>query len=66
MIIAVLAMIAAWLIAAKEALDLEWLQTIVTVFLGWLALVIVSLVIGGLVLGVFGLGAAALGGLLGS
>ena len=58
-------MMIAWFIAAKEALDLEWVQTIVTVFLGWLALVVVSVVIGGLVLGVFGLGAAALGGLFG-
>ena len=63
-IISVLAMIAAWFIAAKEALDLEWGQTIVTVIIGWLALVIVSLVIGGLVLGAIGVGAAA-GGLLG-
>jgi hypothetical protein len=66
MIIAVIAMIVAWFIAAKEALDLEWLQTIVTVFLGWLALVVISLVIGGLVLGFLGLGAVALGGVLGS
>ena len=66
MIIAVLAMIVAWFMAAKEALDLEWLQTIVTVFLGWLALVVVSLVIRGLVLGALGLGAVAVGGLLGS
>jgi len=66
MVIAVLLMIAAWFIAAKEALDLEWLQTIVTVFLGWVALLVVSLVIGGLVLGAFGLGAAVAGGLFGS
>jgi hypothetical protein len=66
MIIAVILMIVAWFIAAKEALDLEWLQTIVTVFLGWLALVVVTLVIGGLVLGMLGLGAAAVGGLFGS
>jgi hypothetical protein len=66
MIIAVLLMIAAWFIAAKEALDLEWLQTIVTVFLGWVALLVVTLVIGGLVLGALGLGAAVAGGLFGS
>jgi uncharacterized membrane protein len=45
MIIAVIAMIVAWFIAAKEAQDLEWLQTIVTVFLGWLALVVITLVL---------------------
>ena len=66
MFIAVILMIVAWFIAAKEALDLEWLQTIVTVFLGWLALVVITLVIGGLVLGALGLGAVAVGGLLGS
>ena len=66
MFIAWIAMIVAWFRAAKEALDLEWLQTIVTVFLGWLVLVVISVVIGGLVLGLFGVGAVALGGLLGS
>ena len=52
----------AWFIAAKEALDLEWLQTIITVFLGWIALVIFT-ALGGLVLGLLGFGAAAIGGL---
>ena len=60
-IISVVAMIAAWFIAAKEALDLEWGQTIVTVVVGWVALIIVSMVIGGLVLGAVGVGAALLG-----
>ena len=62
MVIAVLLMIAAWFIAAKEALDLEWLQTIVTVFLGWVALVVVTIFISGLVLGLLGVGAALVGG----
>jgi hypothetical protein len=35
--ITAIATIAAWFIAAKEALDLEWLQTIITVVLGWIA-----------------------------
>jgi hypothetical protein len=52
----------AWFIAAKEALDLEWLQTIITVFLGWVALVIIT-TLAGIVLGLFGIGAAAVGGL---
>ena len=52
-----------WFVAAKEALDLEWVQTIVTVILGWLALVVVMLVAGA-VLTLLGLGAAAVGGLL--
>jgi len=61
MIIAAIATIVAWFIAAKEALDLEWGQTIVTVILGWVALFVISL-ISGLVLGIFGFGAAAIGG----
>lgn len=55
----------AWLVAAKEALDLEWVQTIVTVFLGFVAMVIIVMVVGGFVLGLLGLGAAAVGVLTG-
>ena len=62
MILAAIATIVAWFIAAKEALDLEWGQTILTVILGWVALFIISL-ISGLVLGIMGFGAAAVGGL---
>ena len=64
MFIAGIATIVAWFIAAKEALDLEWLQTIVTVILGGLALFAIML-LAGLVLGLLGFSAAALGGLLG-
>ncbi|MFC2037249.1 YIP1 family protein [Chloroflexota bacterium] len=64
MIIGVILMVIAWFVAAKEALDLEWVQTIVTVILGWLALVTI-MVIAGLVLGLLGFGAASLGGALG-
>jgi len=64
MVIGVIALIVAWFMAAKEALDLEWLQTIITVILGWIALVVISL-IGGAVLGLLGLGAGAIGGLFG-
>jgi len=48
-------------IAVKEALDLEWLQTIITVVLGWVAFFVVVL-IGGLILGAIGIGGAALFG----
>ena len=65
-IIAMILMILAWLIAAKEALDLEWVPTIVTVVLGWLAQFVITVVITGLVLGLFELGAATMGGLFGS
>ena len=49
----------AWFVAAKEALDLEWGQTIVTVILGWLVLVVIS-IITGLILGALGIGAYAI------
>jgi len=62
MIIAAIATIVAWFIAAKEALDLEWGQTILTVILGWIALFVITL-LSGLVLGMMGFGAAAIGGL---
>ncbi|NIS80607.1 MAG: hypothetical protein GTO14_10470 [Anaerolineales bacterium] len=53
----------AWFVAAKEALDLEWVQTIVTVVVGWIAFFAIMFV-AGLILGVLGLSAAALGGFL--
>jgi hypothetical protein len=62
MIIAAILLVVAWFIAAKEALDLGWGQTIVTVIAGWIALWIV-MAIGALILGLLGLGAAAIGGL---
>ena len=47
----------AWLVATKEALDLAWLQTIVTVIIGWL--VFASIVVAsGIVATNLGLGAA--------
>ena len=54
----------AWFVAAKEALDLEWVQTIVTVILGGIAWVVVLLILG-MVLGLMGLTVAVLGGLIG-
>ena len=53
--------IVAWFIAVKEALDLEWVPTIVTVVLGWIALVVINL-IAGFVLTAFGLTGLALFG----
>jgi hypothetical protein len=54
----------AWFVAAKEALDLEWVQVVVTVVIGWVIGLVIMLIAGG-VLGLLGLGAAAAGGLLG-
>lgn len=61
-VIAVILLIFAWFVAAKEALDLEWLQTIITIFLGWVALLVVVF-IGSVILGLLGFGAAAVFGL---
>lgn len=61
MLITAILMIVAWFIAAKEALDLDNVQTIVTVILGWIALFIVTS-LAGIILGMLGFGAAALFG----
>lgn len=51
----------AWLLAVKEALDLEWVQTIVTVVIGWVVLLVFYFITGA-VLSLLGLaGATALG-----
>jgi hypothetical protein len=50
-------------VAVKEALDLDWTQTIITVILGWIALFVIRLITKA-VLGLMGLGVAALGGLI--
>ena len=65
MVIAAILLVVAWFIAAKEALDLDWVKTIITVILGWLALIIIT-AIAGVVVGLLGFGGAVLGGLLGS
>jgi uncharacterized membrane protein (DUF485 family) len=54
----------AWFVAAKEALDLEWGQTIITVILGWLVMLAIA-VITGLILGALGIGAFAIGSAFG-
>ena len=64
MIIAAVLLVVAWFIAAKEALDLDWVKTIITVILGWIALIVIT-AIAGIVVGLLGFGGAALGGLLG-
>jgi hypothetical protein len=64
MLAAFVLMAISWFRAAREALDLEMGQTVITVILGWLAVVAV-MIVAGLVLAALGLGAAALGGLLG-
>jgi hypothetical protein len=55
----------AWFVAAKEALDLEWTQTIVTVIIGWAVMIGIGIVIGGVIISALGLSAAILGGISG-
>lgn len=57
--VAALAGLVSWLFAAKEALDLDWGPTIITVLVAWVVSFVVS-AIAGLILGAFGLGAAAI------
>lgn len=58
--IAGIAGLVAWFIAAKEALDLEWPQTIGTVVIGWVVMLIVTWVFG-IILALFGLAGAGIG-----
>ena len=53
-----------WFVAAKEALDLEWVQTIATVILGGIVWLVI-MAVGAMVLGLMGLTVAVLGGLIG-
>lgn len=58
LIVAFILGLVAWFVAAKEALDLEWVQTIVTVILGWLVMLVIA-IITGLILSALGIGAYA-------
>jgi len=55
----------AWFIAAKEALDLEWSQTIVTVIIGWVVMAVIVFVVGGAIIAALGLSAAVVEGIIG-
>jgi hypothetical protein len=61
---AAILLVVAWFVAAREALDMEWGRTIVTVGLGWIVLVAIMIVTN-VVLDLLGIGAGALGGLVG-
>jgi hypothetical protein len=51
----------AWFIAVKEALDLDWVPTIVTVVIGWIVLIVVNLLAGALMLAIGLTGASLFG-----
>jgi len=59
--IAALAGLVAWVFAAKEALDLDWVPTIVTLAIGWVVNLVISTVIGGAIMTVLGVGAIITG-----
>jgi hypothetical protein len=60
-VLAVVMLIISWLVAAKEALDLGWLQTGATVLLGWIAQFVITTAITALALILLELGFSALG-----
>lgn len=60
-IVAAVAGFVAWLFAAKEALDLDWLPTIITVVAGWVITFIVTAV-AGMIISALGIGVAVVGG----
>jgi hypothetical protein len=64
-IIAVLLGLIAWFIAAKEALDLDSVQTFVTMIIGWVVMTVISIFLGGAIIGALGLGAAVARGIFG-
>lgn len=53
--------VVAWFIAVKEALDLDWVPTIVTVVIGWVVLIVINL-LASVVIGALGLTGLALFG----
>lgn len=61
--LAAIAGLISWFIAAKEALDLEWPQTIGTVTIGWVVTLVVTM-IATAILGLFGLAGAGIGAVL--
>ncbi|MDX1614577.1 MAG: hypothetical protein R3300_09725 [Candidatus Promineifilaceae bacterium] len=63
-LIAFVAYLVAWFVAAREALDLGWGETILTVILGWVVTLIIS-IIAGFILAAIGLTTGAAFGLFG-
>jgi hypothetical protein len=57
-------LVISWFVAAKEALDLDTVKTVVTVALGWLAFGII-MAIGSAVLSLIGLTAQGIGRMFG-
>jgi hypothetical protein len=62
--VAALAGLVSWLFAVKEALDLDWVPTVITLVIGWVIGFVVT-AIGGVIIGILGVGAAVGAGMLG-
>lgn len=58
--LAAIAGLAAWFFAAKEALDLDWPQTIGAVIIGWVTMMLVAALVSGIILGLLGVTAAGI------
>ena len=58
------ALVVSWFLAVKEALDLDWVPTVVTVVLGWIVIFVVQMVTG-IILGAMGIVGASVAGALG-
>ena len=65
LLVATLLGLIAWFVAAKEALDLDWAQTIVTVIIGWAVMAVIVFFIGGIIIAALGLGSAVAGSIFG-
>ena len=63
-VLSLVMLVISWLVAVKEALDLEWGQTLITVVVGWIAWAVIMLV-AGWVRALLGLTAAGVRGLFG-
>ena len=61
--VAAIAGLISWLFACKEALDLDWVPTIIVLVIGWVIGFIVT-AIAGVIVGVLGVGAAVGAGML--
>jgi hypothetical protein len=66
LIVGVLLGLVAWFVAAKEALDLDWGETIISVIVGWIVMALISILLSGVIYSALGLTEAVARGLFGS
>ena len=66
LVVGVLLGLVAWFVAAKEALDLDWGETIISVIVGWIVMALISIILSGVIYSALGLTQAVARGLFGS